>query len=93
VLSNVRTGVVKSIEDHPVKKFFDSGLLVTVNTDDPAMFGNSLAQEYQMLEERLGFSRDQVRKVILNGVKASWLSNDQKKKLQETLVNDENWLK
>jgi len=92
-LSNVRTGVVKSIEDHPVKKFFDSGLLVTVNTDDPAMFGNSLAQEYQMLEERLGFSRDQVRKVILNGVKASWLSNDQKKKLQETLVNDENWLK
>jgi adenosine deaminase len=92
-LSNVRTGVVKSIEAHPVKKFFNAGLLVTVNTDDPAMFGNSLAQEYQMLEERLGFSRDEVRKVILNGVKASWLSNDLKKKLQETLVNDENWLK
>jgi hypothetical protein len=32
------------------------------------MFGNSLAQEYQMLEERLGFSQDEVRKVILNGV-------------------------
>jgi adenosine deaminase len=92
-LSNVRTGVVKSIEAHPVKKFFNAGLLVTVNTDDPAMFGNSLAQEYQILEERLGFSRDEVRKVILNGVKASWLSNDLKKKLQETLVNDENWLK
>ena len=76
-----------------MKKFFNAGLLVTVNTDDPAMFGNSLAQEYQMLEERLGFSRDEVRKVILNGVKASWLSNDLKKKLQETLVNDENWLK
>jgi adenosine deaminase len=92
-LSNVRTGVVKSIEAHPVKKFFDAGLLVTVNTDDPAMFGNSLAQEYQILEERLGFSRDEIRKVILNGVKAAWLSNDRKKKLQETLVNDENWLK
>jgi adenosine deaminase len=91
-LSNVRTGVVKSIEAHPVKKFFDAGLLVTVNTDDPAMFGNSLAQEYQMLEERLGFSRDEVRKVILNGVRASWLSTDRKKKLQETLVNDENWM-
>jgi adenosine deaminase len=92
-LSNVRTGVVKSIEAHPVKKFFDAGLLVTVNTDDPAMFGNSLTQEYQMLEERLGFSRDEVRKLILNGVKASWLSNDRKKKLQETFINDENWLK
>ena len=92
-LSNVRTGVVKSIEEHPVKRFFDAGLLVTVNTDDPAMFGNSLAQEYQMLEERLGFSRDEVRKLILNGVKASWLSTDRKKKLHETLVNDENWMK
>ena len=92
-LSNVRTGVVKSIEAHPVKKFFDAGLLVTVNTDDPAMFGNSLAQEYQMLEERLGFSQDEVRKVILNGVKAAWLSNDRKKLLTDTFVKDENWLK
>jgi adenosine deaminase len=92
-LSNVCTGVVKSIEAHPVKKFFDAGLLVTVNTDDPAMFGNSLAQEYQMLEERLGFSQDEVRKVILNGVKAAWLSNDRKKLLTDTFVKDENWLK
>jgi adenosine deaminase len=92
-LSNVCTGVVKSIEAHPVKKFFDAGLPVTVNTDDPAMFGNSLAQEYQMLEERLGFSQDEVRKVILNGVKAAWLSNDRKKLLTDTFVKDENWLK
>ena len=91
-LSNVRTGVVKSIDAHPVKKFFDAGLLVTVNTDDPAMFGNSLAQEYHLLEERLGFSRDAVRKVILNGVKAAWLSNDRKKLLNDTFVKDENWL-
>ena len=92
-ISNVCTGVVKSIEAHPVKKFFDAGLLVTVNTDDTAMFGNSLAQEYQMLEERLGFSQDEVRKVILNGVKAAWLSNDRKKLLTDTFVKDENWLK
>jgi len=92
-LSNVCTGVVKSIDFHPVKIFFDAGLLVTINTDDPDMFGNSLAQEYQLLEERLGFSRDEVRKLILNGVKASWLSTGRKKQLQETFINDENWLK
>ena len=91
-LSNVRTGVVKSIEDHPVKKFFDAGLLVTVNTDDPAMFGNSLAQEYQMLEERLGFSRDEVRKLILNGIKAAWLTENRKKLLTDKFVKDENWM-
>lgn len=56
-LSNVRTGVVKSIEDHPVKRYFERGIIVTINTDDPKMFGNSLAEEYQLLEEKLGFSR------------------------------------
>ena len=39
-LSNVRTGVVESIEKHPVRRYFKRGILVTVNTDDPKMFGN-----------------------------------------------------
>jgi len=91
-LSNVRTGVVKSIELHPVKKFFDAGLRVTVNTDDPAMFGNSLAEEYQTLEKRLGFSRDDIRTLIKNGIKASWLPQNRKQKMTEVFVNDENWL-
>jgi adenosine deaminase len=91
-LSNVRTGVVKSIGEHPVKKFFDAGLLVMVNTDDPAMFGNSLAEEYQLLEERLGFSRDEVRALILNGIKASWLPDKRKQQMTESFCKDENWL-
>ena len=90
-LSNVRTGVVKSIDVHPVKKFFDAGLLVTINTDDPAMFGNSLAKEYQLLEERLGFSRDDIRMLILNGIKASWLSDNRKKAMTERFIKDNNW--
>jgi adenosine deaminase len=92
-LSNVRTGVVKSINVHPVKKFFDAGLFVTVNTDDPKMFGNNLAEEYQLLEDRLGFSRDDIRTLILNGIKASWLPEKRKQQMIEIFVNDENWLK
>ena len=91
-LSNVRTGVVKSIELHPVKKFFDAGLLVTINTDDPAMFGNSLAEEYQMLEEKLGFSRNDIRTLILNGIKASWLPQSRKQVMIDEFCRDENWL-
>jgi adenosine deaminase len=90
-LSNVKTGVVKSIDVHPVKKFFDAGLLVTINTDDSAMFGNSLAQEYQLLEERLGFSRDDIRTLILNGIKASWLPDDHKKAMTARFIQDKNW--
>jgi adenosine deaminase len=92
-LSNVRTGVVKSIDIHPVKKFFDAGLLVTINTDDPAMFGNSLAEEYQTLEKRLGFSCDDIRTLILNGIEASWLPDDRKKIMTASFVKDKNWLK
>ena len=92
-LSNVRTGVVKSIERHPVKKFFDAGLLVTINTDDPAMFGNSLAEEYQTLEEKLGFSRDDIRTLILNGIKAAWLPQSRKQVMIDEFCKDENWLK
>jgi adenosine deaminase len=91
-LSNVRTGVVKSIDAHPVKKFYDAGLLVTVNTDDPAMFGNSLAEEYQLLEERLGFSRDEVRTLILNGIEASWLAEKRKQVMTDSFCKDKDWL-
>ncbi len=77
-LSNVRTGVVPSIEDHPIHRYFDRGLMVTVNSDDPKMFGNSLAEEYATLERVLGFTPDEVRTLILNGVRASWLPDVRK---------------
>jgi adenosine deaminase len=91
-LSNVRTGVVKSIDVHPVREFYKRGLMVTINTDDPAMFGNSLAEEYQLLEERLGFSRDDIRTLILNGIKASWLPQNRKQTMINNFKIDVNWL-
>ncbi len=63
-LSNVATGVVALVEEHPIRRYFDRGILVTVNTDDPKMFGNSLAGEFRLLEETLGFSRDDIRTII-----------------------------
>jgi adenosine deaminase len=91
-LSNVRTGVVGSLREHPIRDYFERGIVVTVNTDDPKMFGNSLAQEYALLESELGFSRDEIRALILNGVRASWLPEDRKQALVETFVNDPAWL-
>ncbi len=82
-LSNVATRVVDSIEHHPVRRYFERGLLVTVNTDDPMMFGNSLAEEYRLLMERLGFSRDDIHTLILNGIRASWLPEERKREMIE----------
>jgi adenosine deaminase len=90
-ISNVCTGVVKSIDAHPVRRYFERGLLVTVNTDDPKMFGNSLAEEYQLLEDRLGFSKDEIRTLIRNAIRASWLPDEQKVKLTTSLEADQSW--
>jgi adenosine deaminase len=91
-ISNVRTGVVALIAQHPIREYFERGLLVTVNTDDPKMFGNSLAEEYQVLVDRLGFSHDQVRRLIMNGIQASWLPAIQKADLARDFETDPGWL-
>lgn len=90
-LSNVRTGVVKSIDEHPARKLFERGLFITVNTDDPKMFGNSLAEEYRLLVERLGFSRPEERSLILNAISASWLPPDRKAAMQTQFRVDPGW--
>jgi adenosine deaminase len=90
-LSNVRTGVVKSIDEHPARKLFERGLFITINSDDPKMFGNSLAEEYRLLEERLGFSRPELRTLILNAIFASWLPPERKLAMQTQFCADPAW--
>ncbi|HEY9076683.1 MAG TPA: hypothetical protein VIO61_09110, partial [Anaerolineaceae bacterium] len=80
-LSNLRTGVVKSIAEHPIRRYFERGLRVTVNSDDPKMFGNSLAEEYRLLHERLGFSRAEIGGLVLEAAAASWLPEERKGRL------------
>ena len=80
-LSNVGTQLVDAIESHPIRRYFDRGLLVTINTDDPMMFGNSLAAEYQALVEAHNFTRDDIQAIVLNGIQASWLSPERKSQL------------
>jgi adenosine deaminase len=90
-VSNVRTGVVNSLEEHPIRRYFERGIIVTVNSDDPKMFGNSLAEEFRLLEGTLGFSRDEIWTLILQGIQAAWLSEDRKQKLDEAFRRDPAW--
>jgi adenosine deaminase len=90
-MSNVRTGAVRSIREHPVRQYFDCGLLVSVNTDDPKMFNTSLAEEYRMLAENCGFSQLEICEIILRGVKSSWLPEEKKIALVKTFEGEPSW--
>lgn len=70
--SNIRTAVVSDWETHPARSLIEAGVMVTINTDDPALFHSSLAGEYRVLEDRFGFGEETIRRVSLAAVDASW---------------------
>ena len=81
VTSNLRTGVCKTAAEHPAKNYFDQGVMITLNTDDPALFGTSLAREYQFAQETFGFTDEHLRELARNSFEASFLPAEKKLEL------------
>jgi aminodeoxyfutalosine deaminase len=76
--SNVRTGVCPTFAAHPLRRYFDLGLLVTLNSDDPAFFGSDLANEYLLAHTEQGFTREELRRLAANSIRASFLPESDK---------------
>jgi len=76
--SNVRTGVCPSFAAHPLRQLFDAGLLVTLNSDDPAFFGSDLEHEYRLAHTEQGFTREELRQLAANSIRASFLPDSAK---------------
>lgn len=79
-LSNVKLKAVKDMEHHNILKLLRSGLLVTVNSDDPAYFGGYLNENYNALVESLHVGEEELRKLVKNSFEASFLSYEEKRK-------------
>ena len=77
--SNLRTGCVPRMEDHPLKRYFDLGLMVTLNTDDPALFQTSLVREYQIAQDAFGFTDAQLKQLAMNSFHASFLPEEKQR--------------
>ncbi|MBS7620152.1 adenosine deaminase [Candidatus Bathyarchaeota archaeon] len=82
-VSNVKTGVVPSINQHPIRRFYDEGLSVSVNSDDPSMFRTDMNQEYLQLNRELGFTVVDLFNISLNAVASSFLPETQKRRMIE----------
>ncbi|HZQ67029.1 MAG TPA: adenosine deaminase [Terriglobales bacterium] len=78
ITSNLRTGCCRLPGDHPVRSYFDHGLMITLNTDDPALFETTLSREYQFAQESFGFTDEHLRELARNSFEASFLSAGKK---------------
>ncbi|WP_440711339.1 adenosine deaminase [Herbiconiux sp. YIM B11900] len=84
--SNVRLKVVDSLAEHPLKRMLDAGLLVTVNSDDPAYFGGYLGANLEGVADALQLSREEVRRLAANSVDASFASPQRKAELSAQIA-------
>ena len=66
ISSNVCTGVVPTLQDHPVRRLYDAGVPLILNTDDPPMFQTTLNGEYEIAVREFGFSENELRGLATN---------------------------
>jgi len=66
ITSNIATGAVESLAAHPVRRLYDAGVPITLNTDDPAMFGTSLSREFELAARHFGFSQSELNAIADN---------------------------
>ena len=83
--SNLHTHTVPDIAKHPIRGYFDRGVLVTINTDSRLMDGISLSDEYWTAHEKLGFNRNEIDRLILNGFESAFLPDTKKRALVEEI--------
>ncbi|MBI1956284.1 MAG: adenosine deaminase [Acidobacteria bacterium] len=76
--SNLRTGVLPQISSHPLRQYLEEGLLLSLNSDDPALFGTSLNREYLLAQESFGLTREEVTRLAESSFRAAFLAAEEK---------------
>lgn len=80
--SNLCLGLYPSYEAHPIRRLWELGVYVTVNSDDPPMFNTDLVGEYQALADHLGFTAGELEQLSLNALRAGFLPAEQQAVLE-----------
>jgi adenosine deaminase len=86
-LSNIKLKVFSSLNQHNLKKLFQRGVCVTINSDDPSYFGGYLADNFVQCQDRLNLTLQEMTQIAKNSFKASFLADAEKKKYIQKIDN------
>jgi adenosine deaminase len=92
-VSNLRTGAVKTIKDHPIRRFINNCIPVSVNSDDPPMFNTDINNEYLQLHREQGFTIDELMRISLDSISTSFLTDKRKEELHGEFLSEYRELK
>jgi len=79
-LSNVKLYIFEKLKDHNLKKLLNKGLIITVNSDDPAYFGGYLNTNFIECQTALNLTKEDIKRLVINSFRSSFLNEDEKKK-------------
>lgn len=85
-ISNLQTKAVPQKEDYPIKEFLESGLLVTLNTDNRTVSHTSLAQEIAFVQKEYGVTDEEIRSMMRNAAEVSFAKEETKEQLKAKLA-------
>jgi aminodeoxyfutalosine deaminase len=83
--SNLATGVIGTIEEHPLLQFLEAGVRVTLNSDDPAMFATSLEEEMKIAARHFGLSCEDLVQLAENAIRGAFLAEEDRAALLDEL--------
>jgi aminodeoxyfutalosine deaminase len=83
--SNIATRAVDTLEHHPIKELYDAGVVVTVNSDDPPMFGTTLNREYEIAADLLGLDEQGIAELARHAVRACFMPESDKRRLVDEI--------
>ncbi|NHN33961.1 adenosine deaminase [Paenibacillus agricola] len=84
-ISNIQTKAVSCWDAYPVREYFDKGIKITVNTDNPIVSGTDITKEYRVLKERFGFTLRELSTLVINGVESGFLEDREKASLKQEM--------
>ena len=84
-ISNIKTNVISDMSKHSIRILYDRGAVVTVNTDDPLMFNNSMYDDLTEIKQHLGFSNSDIIQLMKNAINSSWATESVKREYVKRL--------